>query len=237
MAELHLDQRSEIRDVVFCPRCKLPLPRNNVNEAWVEVPASSGWKVAYRIVPSPRGPIVAEVRVFPQEDGHATHGTWSVDTAVVPEGGVPAQVLRSLRLTDPIALFDETIDRWRDEYGEEETARVFGRFGLEPPPEIEPRRPGRSGRVDAFYVRWAAAYVDRLRSGSRHPVKDLAEAPAVWIKGFTDLDRDKREATVRAILHEARRRELLTGAPRGKPGGELTKKALRLLKKLGLTNL
>jgi hypothetical protein len=213
------------------------MPGQNVNEAWIEVSASEGWLVTYRIVPSLKGPVVAEVRVFPDpRSDYPTDGRWSGKAAVVPEGGVPARVLRALRVTDPIALFDEVLERWLVEYGEEETQRVFGRFGLEPLPETVPHRPGRSGRSDTYYVRWAAAYVDRIRSGSRHPVKDIAETPPVWMGDFEQWSRAKREAAVRMILYEARRRGLLSSAPVGKSGGELSRKALRLLKKLGATN-
>jgi hypothetical protein len=46
------------------------------------------------------------------------------------------------------------------------------------------RRPGRAGRPDTFYLRWAVAYVKRLAAGSRRPVKDLAENPPVRIVTF-----------------------------------------------------
>jgi hypothetical protein len=236
-AVLHLNQRSEAKDLAACPKCRAPLPRRKVEEAWVESPAVEGWQIAYRLVPGGRSPVVAEVRVYPEESKGPTYGRWSGDAASIPEGGIPTRVIRSLRLTDPIALFDEFVERWQKDFGEEHTQEVFRRFGLEPAPETEPQRTGRAGRSDAFYVRWAAAYVDRLSVGSRHPVRDIAEEPAVWIKGFDTWSGEHKQATVRAIIHEARRRELLTGAPAGRPGGELTKRSMRLLKKMGLAGI
>jgi hypothetical protein len=76
-------------------------------------------------------------------------------------------------------------------------------------------RPGRRGRSDASYASLAAAYVERLES--RAPVADLA---AAW---------DYSDSRVRNLLHEARRRGLLTRPAPGKSGGQLTKKAIDLL--------
>ncbi|MDP9327331.1 MAG: hypothetical protein M3P10_03895 [Actinomycetota bacterium] len=236
-AALHLDQRFEGMDLMACPHCGELLPGRNAVEAWVESPAVDGWQISYRIAPGSRSPVVAEVRIYPEESESPIHGRWSGQAASVPEGGIPARVMRLLRLTDPIALFDEFVERWRTEFGEEHTREVFHRFGLEPAPQTEPHRTGRAGRSDTFYVRWAAAYVDRLHAGSRRPVKDIAEDPAVWIKGFDKWSPKKKEAAVRAIIHEARRRKLLSAARAGKPGGELSKRSITLLKKMGVADI
>ena len=78
------------------------------------------------------------------------------------------------------------------------------------------RRPGRWGRSDLFYARAAARYVELLVTSSS-PTTDLGR------------EMDLRPTQARDLLHQARQRELLTASAKGKAGGELTKKALRLL--------
>jgi hypothetical protein len=82
-------------------------------------------------------------------------------------------------------------------------------------------RPGRRGRDDRAYAEVAALYVKACSSGSRRPLADLAKR-----LGYS-------ESRLRSILNAARseRRGLLTKAPRGRHGGELTPKALDLLQK------
>jgi hypothetical protein len=79
-----------------------------------------------------------------------------------------------------------------------------------------PRRPGRRGRPDSFYAEWAARYVTAMREEGP-PLPRLRE----------EYDFDM--STIRGFLYEARRRGLLTRAPSGRAGGELTAKARGLL--------
>jgi hypothetical protein len=97
--------------------------------------------------------------------------------------------------------------------------------------EMRRRRPGRAGRPDSFYLVWAVAYVERLKVGSRHPVKDLAEHPPKVVRGYISDADVTSEATVRDFIHQARERGLLTRSPKGRPGGELTPKAEQLIKR------
>jgi len=224
---LHLVQRFEPESLVQCPSCGAPLPGRRLDEAWIEVPAGDGWLASYRVVMKQAGPVVAEIRVLPAEADHRTAGIWSHDPESVPADGIPARVLRRLRLTDPIGLFERFVKQWEGDQGEEVTQRVFGRFGFRRSGGAVPKRTGRAGRSDEFYARWAAAYVERLQRGSRHPVRDLVTRPPVKIAGFASSRAP--EATVRAIIHEARRRKLLTGAPPGRAGGGLTEKSTKLL--------
>lgn len=78
------------------------------------------------------------------------------------------------------------------------------------------RRPGRGGRDPLFYAEWAARYLNACRK-SEAPVAHLAE------------EHSFSEASIRGFLGEARRRGLLTPAPAGKAGGQLTDKAIALL--------
>jgi hypothetical protein len=71
-------------------------------------------------------------------------------------------------------------------------------------------RPGRRGHPDTYHAELAYDYLKIVRSGSRKPVEQLAER-----RGWTT-------ARVRDGLNIARDRELLTPAPAGKAGGQLT---------------
>ena len=82
-------------------------------------------------------------------------------------------------------------------------------------PTIE-RRPGRR-QPDEFYAEVAAAYVAALDGGSRSPVRDLAS-----VRGYST-------SMVNNWIYEARQRGLLTEAPPGRAGGELTEQARALL--------
>jgi transposase-like protein len=79
------------------------------------------------------------------------------------------------------------------------------------------QRPGRRGRPDTFYAEVAHAYLELVETGTGAPVQELA---ASW--GYSG-------SQVNNWLHEARRRELLTAAPRGRAGGSLTPAAVELL--------
>lgn len=51
------------------------------------------------------------------------------------------------------------------------------------------------------------------------------------IKGYVSDCDHASEATVRDLIHEAHERGLLTRSPKGATGGELTSKAIRMLKR------
>lgn len=75
----------------------------------------------------------------------------------------------------------------------------------------------RRGRDDREYAVVAARYVQAVAEASPHPVEDVAAALFL------------SPSQVRNLLYEARRRELLTRAGRGRAGGHLTDKARDLL--------
>jgi len=79
------------------------------------------------------------------------------------------------------------------------------------------RQPGRRRRPDVDYARVAAAYVTACARGSRKPVQEVADSMG------------EGRDYIRDMLAEARRRELLTSPPPGRPGGRLTAKAEALL--------
>ena len=80
-------------------------------------------------------------------------------------------------------------------------------------------RVGRGGRSDRFYAEWAASYVRFITRGEPNPVIRLAEKECLSV------------SQVRTILGEARKRNLLSEAPRGRAGGYLTSLAESILSK------
>ena len=71
-------------------------------------------------------------------------------------------------------------------------------------------RVGRMGRDDLYYAQWAASYVNLIDQGEPHPAIRLAD------------DECLSASQVRSILGEARKRGLLSKAPKGRAGGYLT---------------
>lgn len=83
-------------------------------------------------------------------------------------------------------------------------------------------RPGRAGRPDVFYAAHAERYVAALEVAPDRPIKHLIQAAK-------NEGRWETEGQWRAWLNRARMRDLLTDAPPGKAGGELTPRATALL--------
>ncbi|MDZ7733984.1 MAG: hypothetical protein U5R31_13750 [Acidimicrobiia bacterium] len=83
------------------------------------------------------------------------------------------------------------------------------------------QRPGRAGRPDKFYAEWAKRYVDALEESPGSPVKYLVDN--------ADEGEFLTDKQVRGYLYQARKRGLLTEAPKGRPGGELTDKAKQMV--------
>lgn len=98
-------------------------------------------------------------------------------------------------------LLAATAEAWRDVRG------------------AQPRRLGPSGYSDLFYARVAARYASLVAAGEAQPMRRMSsEQEGVPIP------------TVRTQVSEARKRGLLTDAPRpGRAGGELTDKAIEIL--------
>jgi hypothetical protein len=197
-------------------------------EWWVETPLDGRWQAHVRFMLGRDGiPVVAEVRVFPDEfddNGiarfdNATHaaGEWSQDPDHVPDGGLPTRTLRSLRLGDARSFFDEMLRQRAEDAN-------FKRHLPESPflrPEtlasVAAKRPGPAGRQDHDYAAIAARYLAHVQAGDPTPITTLA----------TDLGRPKSH--VRELLTTARRRGLLSRTQRGRAGGRLTDKGLAAL--------
>lgn len=81
---------------------------------------------------------------------------------------------------------------------------------------VNAARPGRRGRPDREYALIAGRYVELL-GGGPGAARRLA------------TEQNLSASQVRSLLYEARRRGLLTDAPRGREGGALTPKAIECL--------
>ena len=122
----------------------------------------------------------------------------------VPPGGITTRMLRQIR-TGAIFASHRT------------AARVIGILHPDAPDLSVSERVGRRGRDDRFYARWAADYADAF-SRSSHPVAEMAARHSL------------SPSQVRNLVYACRRRGMLTSAPSGRAGGELTARAIELLR-------
>jgi hypothetical protein len=184
---------------------------------WALQHLSQAWTLEARLERQLDTLVVAEVRVVPRSRGHVPGAPWWETPRKITPGGVPATVLRTIALGevyDEVRRILDDLATWRDDK-QAEDARAVWLAGL----REAPRRPGRRGRDDSYYARVAALYVDLLATGSRRPVVELAG----------QLGGGHRRGAAVQLVHEARRRGLLTKSQSGTAGGELTAKARKLL--------
>lgn len=188
---------------------------------------------AYRLVPGRYGePVIAELRIFPLERTKGRPpGRWSGEVlgiaANIPEGGISADVVRNVSVGVHRQVGRE-FSRWLKEAPLSRTAleralatvkkvETFkAHVVVESPPEPKRGRP--PIRSEKFYAKLAREYAERVAEGSPRPTADVARR------------RKLPTPKVRDMLHEARRRGLLSPTGQGRPGGELTAKALDILK-------
>jgi hypothetical protein len=208
-------------------------------ESWVtfDVDEYRDWRACARLVPDETGAlVVAELRIIPKEDipeddsqPDGRLGEWSRETSAIPIGGLPARAVKRIRLgahirgAIPIArsslqdaevevalpserVSKATIQEWKTALAKDDVqARIKGK-----------KRP----RLEyAIVCKLYADFVDR---GVLNTNVMVAEAMG---EGW-DAKR-VRDVIRRSRLHPFR---FLTKAPKhGVAGGELTKKALRIL--------
>lgn len=190
-----------------------------VEELWVERSLGDGWLAAFRLIPQDGQPVVAELRIFPEEENpKRKRGQWSAHMlgldAIAPRGGLTARVIRRVRLEDVQSAFSEVIANLVQRFGSETPLPpldpFLSRIRIEEIARLANQRPGPAGRDDTFYAAVAANYLARIRAGSKQPLKELS----------TELSRPTSH--VRQLLATARDRGLLTRAVQGRAGGELT---------------
>ena len=124
---------------------------------------------------------------------------------VTPDSGITTRMLREIRTGALLALI----------------RKMAGQMAPYLPGDVPDvsvsYRVGRRGRDDRFYARWAAEYADAL-TRSPNPVAEMA--------GRHHLS----PSQVRNLVHACRNKKMLTAAPPGRAGGELTARAIELLK-------
>jgi hypothetical protein len=170
--------------------------------------------------------VLSELRIFPGQDRFDARSElekadlpWPGvrgQAVAVPDGGIRAQLVREIRFSRLTGVaqrsLKEAIAGWDALFVKKAvTRRVRNRARLE-----ASLRPGRLGRSDQYYLKWALRYVRKIGDESRTPILDLAREYGM------------RTSQVRDLLRKARERRLLTST-RGAAGGTLTDKARQLL--------
>lgn len=164
-----------------------------------ETDLDGGWTVAVDLFEDGDRLAVGGLRIFASED--------------VPAAGLPAELLRRVPLQ---AL---------KEYAQA-CATAENRWGFGWPMtrlRRAPRRPGRRGRGDDFYLEWAVAYVRILEHGHATPYEEVARQ-----MGSGDTPYSVEDA--RRVIERAREHDLLTRPGRGHSSATaLTERARTLL--------
>lgn len=135
----------------------------------------------------------------------------SLETSAPPGGQINAQLLRRVGL--------EALGKLRDHVLQSSDLLIELADGQWCRPA---HRPGRRGQPDAHYARWARRYVNAFEAEPRAPIKYLVDHEA-------GAGRFMTASQVSAFVNKARRRQLLSSASPGQPGGELTAKAKMIL--------
>jgi hypothetical protein len=223
--------------------------RHRRRQLWFCVAERDGWTFCYRLIPSERHPVVAEVRIVPTPAGDVVsegRGGEPEGLEVPPDGGLTAGTVRD-RFTLAEHVYEVLPRAFRQldhasavevvELGttaDGETYPVFTgqahpgvmsvlaeSLGLEP--GLEPRAGRRGPKVDLVRsARICADYLTACAAGSRSPAADAARR------------HDMTPVAVRAVLKRARTRDgLMTRQTQGKAGGELTPRAEEILNQHG----
>lgn len=194
---------------------------------WLESHLPPSWRVAMRLASQDGRPVVAEVRVFPNEHGqpikepHASapgewSGTYGARRSRLPSGGLTAGLLNSISLR--IFRRDlHTIATKKDVTAVlQQLARADPSFPLDGAPSPTVRRRSRAGLSDRAVLRVARVY-ERASLAERPVTEAVAQA--------LTLSRSK----ARDAISRARYLGFLLPTTKGKGGGILTEKARKLL--------
>ena len=176
-----------------------------------EIVGRKGWLVEGVFMPSHRGFVLAEIRVRA--------------TGTVPPGGVRADLMRQVSLTDLHAGLVEQSAEWKrladgrgsikqSAEGLAEMERLAFRMGVG-------ARNARNLSGDADLARWASWYVEALAANPRSPIVALAAK-----------HRRKNRAQVSHLIEQARAVGLLTRPGKGTAHGSLTPRAIELLQEV-----
>lgn len=205
-----------------------PIPRPDAQDQWS---FNAGWGtptgekvlLVVEYLPTPNGPADVEALAITKD--------FEVRLPLSPDAeGVSPERVSHLRRRDgkPLSRRDlgklglaDVYKALGEALGDPVVARHLGeKWGAVVTP-----RPGRRGRSDLYYALTAQEYVLSLTAEPDTPIRHMTNEAG----GHVTADE------LRARLRRARERGLLTSAPPGRPGGELTEKAERLLQDAGLS--
>ena len=197
-------------------------------QTWLEMAIDRDWITAIRLVPQDGTPVVAEVRVFPNEGSKRKLGQWSAEQVnelelSVPLGGLTARKLREMKLGDVSKVLSELFGGLKRSYGSEmaplATRIVWTDFAGELAKPDRARKP----RSDHWYASIVKLQLDAIAAGNKRPNPDVADhLSAEWGVPVT-------ASQVRDWMNEARKRGLAVGPGQGHTGGRLTVKGRRAL--------
>jgi hypothetical protein len=231
-----LGQRHTSGTIISVERARVSIrrgpPLDGPPNIWREVDLDGGWTAAFRFMHVDGDISLGEIRVYPTEsvDDQRRRGVyglwpgqWSAERlgqdAPVPRGGLPARVLRSVRVQEALVATMATLTRATAEAGDSALMRdALAPWHLDELSRLLQRRPGRHGRPDVEYAQIAQRYVNHVAAGNPKPIRELA------------LQLGRPEDHIRQLIATARHRELLTRSARGRPGGHLTERACALLR-------
>ena len=204
------------------------------------------WSAWFRLDAAPGVLVVVTMGADGEVVGFEAHAqgserSWPLDrgeqsvTVLLPptepvDISITARLLRSVRLAALADLARSRLGvslRWRPEEFEafdEQTRDALGGRAIDSArlARQQAQRPGRRGRGDRYYAELAVAYEVWLDSGE--PLRTLASEVHL------------SEPGLRTALATARRRGLLSPAPRGRAGGQATERAKALLAEVTETN-
>ena len=226
--------------------CDLGLVRDR--SVWFEARITPRWIVAFRLTNQRGQPVIAELRMFPDELDEQyprrAPGRWRGEygaTATVPPGGLTARALRQIRTqafkTDLRAIMARKItvemekaeiEKANDGKRALKGTRREGTWGQDEWESVFPAVPlstvkplatrGRKGRSDIELARIAATYETAYLSG-RPAIAAVAKTSGLSLTRARDA---VRRARVRGLLSEA--------SKQGKGGGLVTPLAREILK-------
>lgn len=175
---------------------------------WVD--RHEGWALDVSFAAQAGSPVIRSIAVRP------------FDPEATPHGGVTRNLIDDIRMSQlykALANADSIVQ-----------ARGFASMSIDardiPARYGEVRRPGRAGRSDLYYARWAALYLKNAESRDGRGV--YAQMAQSYPK--RGLSQAQRQREIRSAVEGARRRDILLGAQHGKVGGYLSERAEQLLR-------
>lgn len=188
------------------------------------------WTAAYGLVTVDGSLAVAEVRLFPTRSAPAERssavrqrkraiGEWSRDPALVPPGGIPTRVVRSLQVPTALRVGLERVLR---------TDTPAGNAGLYAVrADRQPSRPRKRRRDPRLLARVAVLYEQALSSEAAINRKTGRHSPNEFIyRQLRGTDDAVARRTVEALVRAARDDGYLVETRgRGRAGGTATKAA------------